>query len=126
MIKSLKIYFIIGALLHGGHFVLYQYFSDKVLLSSVFYVQSVILLLFIFSDLFIYFGSSFLKIYKGQLFLLSTTVKILAASTYFLVLKLVGAPEFNKVFVVTFMLSYFVYLFVETFTLFKSLNNESA
>ena len=126
MIKSFKIYFIIGALLHGGHFVLHQYFPAKVLLSSVFYVQSVILLLFIFSDLLIHFGSNFFKVYKGQLFLLSTTVKILAASTYFLVLKLFGAPEFNKVFVVMFMLSYFLYLFTETFTLFKSLNNESA
>jgi hypothetical protein len=126
MIKLFKVYFIIGALLHGGHFILHQYFPDKVLLSSVFYVQSVILLVFILSDLFIHFGSTFFKVYKGQLFLLSTTVKILATSTYFLVLKLVGAEEFTKVFVLMFMFSYFVYLFVETVTLFKTLNSETS
>jgi hypothetical protein len=121
--KNIKLYFVISALLHGGHFILVEFFPLKFSIQEVFLTQSYLFVLFVLADFAIRFFTKYLNLILGQSFLTFSTVKLLTTGAYVLVLKKAFHMDLNNWFIVIFMISYFTFLALELLTFLKELNS---
>lgn len=111
MLKSYLGYIVIAALLHGGQFALTFLYPDYFLMNQIFLVQTYLVLVFLISEILVHFLSTLLKVYLGQLFLLTSTFKIVGTGFYVMVLKRLWEIELPKQVILTLMFSYSIYLF---------------
>lgn len=123
-LKSIKFYFLLTVLLHGGHFLLVYFYSDQFFPRDVLLSQTVIFAFFLLSDLLIHWAGRLFSILTGQLFLVATTVKLVGLGFYFLVLVRWFEIHLTKVFILAFMFSYFLYLVSEVIFVIQKINRE--
>lgn len=110
VLKSLIGYISIAALLHGGQFFLTQIFPEHFVVNDIFLVQTYLILTFLFSEVILFGISKLLDVYIGQLFLLTTTFKIVGTGVYVMVLKRFFGITLSKPMIYLLIVSYFIYL----------------